>query len=150
MTHQTILRIDLPIHAVWDRITDFSSYRHWHPSYITVVEWARGGVLDVLWQSNKLGKSVELQARVTARDAPSRIAWDMGVGPLLRVTETYGLTASDGGTDVTHSMKVHGIIGRVLGPLLARGVRSSLDGHDRALAAYCAKPIPKTSKDRRP
>lgn len=136
MRSQTRFKLNVSPLRAWSAISDLSSFSVWHPTYQFRGE-ARsvGARLKLRWRIARL-RTTQVDTDIIALEKPRIIAWQAGVSGVISYRERYEIAPDKVGVEISHQTEWRGLLGRMIGPFMARGVRRLMAAQDRALMAH--------------
>ena len=134
----TEIEIDAPIEVVWDALTDFASYSDWNPFIIS--SHGRAGVGERL--TNRMqppgGKGITFKPTITVVEPLVALEWLGRLGPpgIFDGRHRFDLApGTNGGTLVTQSEQLDGILVRFMRTSLDTQTIAGFEGMNAALKA---------------
>lgn len=139
MRSTTQFKLNVSPLRAWSAISDLSTFSVWHPTYQFRGD-ARfvGAKLTLRWRIPKL-RTTLVDTDIIAFEKPHLIAWQSGFNGLISYREQYEIAPDSVGVRISHQTEWRGLFGRLIGLLVARGVRRLMAAHDQALIAHLKK-----------
>ncbi|TFI59793.1 hypothetical protein E2493_02855 [Sphingomonas parva] len=122
MMIDVVEEIDIPAsqHKVWTALTDFSSYKKWHPYVRIDGSSLTGEKVRYTFVRNSRGKLATTEATLSVCSAPREIDIEIGWERVLLVTEWYLLEPVRNGVRLKHGLRFSGLLASLAGPILRR------------------------------
>mgnify|MGYP002779988904 CR=1 FL=1 len=136
MREETTFTLNISPLRVWTGLSDLRAFALWHPSYRFEDGAALNRNVGLSFALFKGEYRINTTATISQFDKPRTIGWSIAVRGLVVLDEQYELKASELGTQVRHALEFRGFLGRLLGRLLRRGMRQTLNLQDRAFARF--------------
>ena len=107
--NQVTIDIAAPIDQIYSYLADLRRHSEWSMSVAKIEQMTPGeiGVGTVFKASEELPQRLESFARVTALDAPTRIAWESTDYQVFRTNWEIVLSAQNGGTHLVQQVTFH-------------------------------------------
>ncbi|WP_348656793.1 hypothetical protein [uncultured Sphingobium sp.] len=121
---------------VWSALTYFKAYTHWHPTYEFSSNPSKlREEASVVW--NALGRfRFSTSARITRFEKPKFLSWEFDGIAFLTIAEHYSIKNCGDSVRIRHVIQYRGVMGRLVGLLLRRGLLNSQRSQDRALVEF--------------
>lgn len=117
---KTEVSIDIaaPAEKVYRYLADFKRHSEWSMSVATIEQVTQGtvGVGTEFKASEKIPATFVSFARITALDAPARVAWESTDHKIFRTNWEFVLSAQNGGTHLVQRVTFYPL--GFLGPIL--------------------------------
>lgn len=139
MKEETIFTVNMPPIRVWSHVTDFQSYKKWHPNYEFETVSKSNDNFRVIYALYRNSYRINSEARINICDKPVSVSWTIYLGGLAAFLESYTLTSSTIGTEVRHSVEFQGAIMRIIAIPFRRGLRNNMLRQDNALIDFLNK-----------
>ena len=132
----TEVEIAAPIDAVWETLTDLAAYPEWNPFIVSAQ--GRAEVGERLTNRMQLpgAKGITFKPTVTVVEPPVALEWlgRLGLPGIFDGRHRFDLTPSkSGGTLVTHSEQLDGILVRFMRMSLDTGTTAAFEAMNAAL-----------------
>lgn len=138
MTITDSIRINAPVHLVWQVTQDVERWPEWTPT-VTSARLAERRPIGVGSEA-LLKQPMQPLSRwvVTEFVVGQRFAWETR-RPGMRMVGTHELTAEDGGTRNVLRVDAHGWLAKLLWPVLRPAMQKAIADENRGLKSYCER-----------
>lgn len=135
MKEETTFDFNMSALRVWTLLADLNGFARWHPVYRIPGEAARCAEVDVTWLLFGGDRKMKTQMVINRLVKPRMIGWRMGVRGLLTFDECYEIDPIANGVCIRHAVECQGIVGALVGRLMRKGLRRSMQHQDTAMLA---------------
>lgn len=134
---------------VWSALIDFQGHARWKPIALAGAP-EPDGAIGYSFRMVAINRTMSSSGRVVRFDKPAVFAWQTGLGRIFVFEEAFEIAPDAGGSHVRHAFRVGGILGRILAPVVRRGLLRTLEESDRRMERYLRSMSTAAAPGRRP
>lgn len=120
---------------VWLALVDFPGHARWKPIALTGAP-EPDGAIEYRFRMVAMNRTMSSSGRIVRFDKPAAFAWQTGLGGVFQFQEAFEIAPDAGGSRVRHAFRVGGVLGRILAPVVRRGLMRTLEESDRRMERY--------------
>ncbi|CAM3049143.1 MULTISPECIES: SRPBCC family protein [Bacteria] len=120
---------------IWSALIEPEHRQAWRPM-IQLDDASQVGETQCTFAFPGWSRSVRSPAEVDHLDKPRAFAWSCGIPHVFMIEERFELQGDDGGTTVSHSCALRGLLSLPIAAMVLRRLRVLMIEADDRLAAY--------------